>query len=118
MTVTFSGQMVTKTSAAMPVVLTNTGLGPLTINSIAASGDFAQMNTCPASPTTLAAGGTCTINVTFAPTTTGARTGTLTVTDNAAGSPQTIPLTGTGGISRLPPLRQKQAKAQSRSTRR
>ena len=40
--------------------------------------------------------GTCTINVTFAPTAVGARTGTLTFTDNARGSPQTIPLTGTG----------------------
>ena len=96
MTVSFSGQMVTTTSAAMPVMLTNTGTGPLTITSIAASGDFAQTNTCPASPVTLAALGTCTVNVTFAPTATGARTGTLTVTDNAAGSPQSIPLTGTG----------------------
>ena len=48
------------------------------------------------SPATLAATGTCTINVTFTPTATGARTGTLTVSDNAAGSPQSIPLTGTG----------------------
>ncbi len=96
MTVSFSGQMVTTTSAATPVMLTNTGTGALTINSIVASGDFAQTNTCPVSPATLAAAGTCMINVTFAPTATGARTGTLTVTDNAAGSPQSIPLTGTG----------------------
>jgi hypothetical protein len=95
-TVAFTGQMLTTTSAAMTVKVTNTGLGPLTINSIAASGDFAQTNTCPASSSTLAAAGTCTINITFAPTATGARTGTLTVTDNASGSPQTIPLTGTG----------------------
>ena len=88
--------MLTTTSAAMPVTLTNPGTGPLTINSITASGDFAQTNTCPSSPTTLAALGTCTINVTFAPTAVGARTGTLTFTDNARGSPQTIPLTGTG----------------------
>ena len=94
--VAFSGQMVTTTSAAMAVKLTNTGTGPLTINSIAASGDFAQTNTCPVSPATLAATGTCTINVTFAPTATGARTGMLTVSDDAAGSPQSIPLTGTG----------------------
>ncbi len=96
MTVTFSGQVVTTTSAATPVMLTNTGLGPLTINSIAASGDFAQTNKCPESPATLAAAGTCMINVTFAPTATGARAGALTVTDNAPGSPQSIPLAGTG----------------------
>jgi hypothetical protein len=94
--VAFSGQMVTTTSAAMAVKLTNTGTGPLTINSITPSGDFAQTNTCPVSPATLAATGTCTINVTFTPTATGARTGTLTVSDNATGSPQSIPLTGTG----------------------
>ncbi|MGB2633355.1 MAG: SBBP repeat-containing protein [Candidatus Acidiferrum sp.] len=95
-TVPFNPQMLTTTSAAMPVTLTNPGTGPLTINSITASGDFAQTNTCPSSPTTLPALGTCTINVTFAPTAVGARTGTLTFTDNARGSPQTIPLTGTG----------------------
>jgi hypothetical protein len=94
--VSFTGQMLTTTSAATPVTLTNTGTGPLTINSIAASGDFAQTNTCPVSPPILAAAGTCTINVTFAPTVVGARTGTLTVTDNAARSPHTVPLSGTG----------------------
>jgi hypothetical protein len=96
----FGGQMLTTTSAAIPVKLTNTGTGPLTISSIAASGDFAATSTgasaCPIGPATLAAGLQCTINVTFAPTQVGARTGTLTITDNAGGSPQTIPLTGTG----------------------
>ena len=94
--VPFGGQLLTTTSAAISVTLTNTGMGPLTINSIAASGDFAETNTCPVSPATLAAAGTCAVNVTFAPTVVGARTGTLTVTDNAGGSPHTIPLTGTG----------------------
>ena len=92
----FGPQMLTTTSAAMAAKLSNPGPGPLTINSIAASGDFAQTNTCPTSPTTLPALGTCSINVTFAPTAVGARTGTLTFTDSAGGSPQTIPLTGTG----------------------
>jgi hypothetical protein len=94
----FGPQMLTTTSAAMPVILTNPGTGPLTINSIAASGDFAQTNTCPMSPTTLPPLGTCTIQVTFAPTAVGTRTGALTFTDNARGSPQTIPLTGTGTV--------------------
>ena len=96
----FTPQMLTTTSASMPVTLTNTGNGSLTISSIAASGDFAATSTgataCPIGPATLLAGGTCTINVTFAPTAVGARAGTLTVTDNAGGSPHTIPLTGTG----------------------
>jgi hypothetical protein len=97
---TFSGQLLTTTSAAQSVTLTNTGAGALTINSIAGSGDFTATSTgtsaCPISPGTLAAGANCTISVTFAPTAVGARTGTLTITDNAGGSPQTLNLTGTG----------------------
>src|SRR5205807_2151107 len=51
---------------------------------------------CPMNPATLAAGGNCTINVTFTPTASGARTGTLSVADNAGGSPQIIMLSGNG----------------------
>src|SRR5437588_592825 len=88
------------TSTPMTVTLTNTGTAALTINSFAASGDFAATSTganaCPMSPATLAAGGNCTINVTFTPTALGARTGTLLLADNAAGSPQTVALSGNG----------------------
>jgi Abnormal spindle-like microcephaly-assoc'd, ASPM-SPD-2-Hydin len=92
----FGGQLLTTTSAAQTVTLTNTGTSSLTINSIAASGDFKETNTCGTLPATLAASANCTISVTFAPTAVGARTGTLTITDNAGGSPHTVPLTGTG----------------------
>src|SRR5947199_266368 len=86
---------------ALPILtLTNTGAAALTINSFAASGDFAATSTgasaCPTSPATLAAGANCTINVTFTPTASGARTGTLSVTDNAGGSPQIMTLSGNG----------------------
>ena len=64
--------------------------------SIAASGDYSQSNDCGA---TVAAGGSCTVNVTFTPTATGTRNGTLTLTDSDASSPQTVSLTGTGGSS-------------------
>ena len=96
----FGNQALNTTSTAKPVTLTNTGTGALTISSIAASGDFAETSTgataCPISPATLAAGANCTINVTFTPTVVGARAGNLTITDNAAGSPHIVPLTGTG----------------------
>ena len=96
----FGNQLLNTPSAAQTVTLTNTGTGALTINSIAASGDFAETSTgagaCPISPATLAAGANCTISVTFTPTVVGARAGNLTITDNAAGSPHTVPLTGTG----------------------
>ncbi len=90
---TFAGQTVGTTSTAQTVTLTNTGDAALTIASIATSGDFAQTNTCGSS---VAAGTNCTISVTFTPTASGTRSGTLTVTDNAAGSPQTVALSGTG----------------------
>jgi hypothetical protein len=96
---TFSSQSLNTTSTAQTVTLTNTGNGALTINSIAASGDFKGTSTgtgaCPISPATLAAGGMCTISVTFTPTAAGTRMGTLTIMDNATGSPHTVPLTGT-----------------------
>jgi hypothetical protein len=96
----FGNQQLNTTSTAQIVTLTDTGTGPLTINSIAASGDFAETSTgataCPISPATLAAGANCKISVTFTPTALGARAGTLTITDNAAGNPHTVPLTGTG----------------------
>jgi Abnormal spindle-like microcephaly-assoc'd, ASPM-SPD-2-Hydin len=90
---TFAAQTVNTTSAAQTVTLTNSGNTTLTISSIAASTDFAETNTCGAS---LAVGANCTITVTFTPTATGERTGTLTITDNASNSPQTVTLDGTG----------------------
>jgi len=90
---TFSPQGVGTTSAAKSVTLSNTGNASLAIASISASGDFGQTNDCGA---TLAAGANCTINVTFTPTAAGERSGTLSVADNALGSPHTVSLTGTG----------------------
>lgn len=84
-------------SATLPVVLTNTGNATLAISSVKPAGanpqDFSQLNDCG---TQVLAGASCTINVTFAPTRGGARNGSISVTDNAAGSPQSIPLTGIG----------------------
>lgn len=90
---TFTSQLTQSTSAAQTVTLTNSGAAALSVTSVAASGDFAQTNTCGNS---VAAGKTCMIAVTFTPTATGSRTGTLTVTDNASGSPQTASLSGVG----------------------
>jgi len=75
------------------VILTNTSAVPATITSITATGDFAQTNNCGNS---LAAYSSCTINVTFSPTGYAFRRGTLTVADNATGSPQTVSLSGLG----------------------
>jgi hypothetical protein len=105
---TFSNQSLGSTSTSQPVTLNNTGNAALIIASITTTGDFSQTNNCADS---VAASGSCTINVTFSPTATGTRPGTLTVTDNsnlAPGSTQTVTLTGTGvnpvpGITSLSP---------------
>ena len=89
----FANQGVGTTSAAQIVTLANTGTVTLTISSITPSGDFSQTNTCG---TTVNAGANCTISVTFKPTAAGMRTGTLSISDNAAGSPQSVALSGTG----------------------
>src|SRR5262249_53685846 len=73
------GQLVGSASAARSVTLSNTGNIPLNISGIAVTGDFAQTNTCGAS---LAPGVTCTIQVSFTPSTAGARTGSLVVSDD------------------------------------
>ena len=90
---TFGTQPVGTTSALQLVTLTNGGNAALSITSISATGDFAQTNNCGSS---LSAGANCAINVTFTPTTTGSRSGALSVSDNAAGSPQTVSLAGQG----------------------
>ncbi len=82
------------TSAPQTVTLTNVGSATLNISSITASGDFSiSNNTCGA---TVAAGANCAVSVTFTPTKKGVRNGTLTFTDNAPDSPQTVALKGTG----------------------
>jgi hypothetical protein len=79
------------------VTLTNVGADDIAFTNITISGDFSQTNTCTGnSQPPLAPSVSCTIAVTFTPTTTGKRTGKVTITDNAWQSPQTISLTGTG----------------------
>ena len=89
----FAAQTEGTTSAAQALTLTNSGTAALTVTSIAASGDFAETNTCGSS---VAAAASCMISVTFTPTAGGARTGTLTINDNAAGTTQTVALSGRG----------------------
>jgi hypothetical protein len=81
-------------------MLTNSGPVTLNISSIVASGDFVQQNDCGSS---VPAGESCTIKVAFKPSAKGVRTGTVTITDDAADSPQTIGLTGIGTVVQLSP---------------
>ena len=97
---TFPNTIVGFTSSALDVTLTNTGNATLNIASIVASSEFARTTTCGS---TVAAGASCVIHVTFSPSAPGARVGTLSITDDAAGSPQQVTLSGTG-ISGSPAL--------------
>jgi len=90
---TFASQTVPTTSPIQTVTLTNTGSAALNISSIAASPQFLYKSACG---TMLAIGANCTISVAFKPAFGGTQTGTLTITDNAPGSPQTVTLSGTG----------------------
>lgn len=93
---TFGNVVVGATSVGKNVTVTNTGTATLNITNIATSGDFGQATSTKPCGSTLAPGKSCKIKVTFTPTQVGARTGTLTITDNATGSPQTVSLSGTG----------------------
>jgi hypothetical protein len=90
---TFANEPVNTPSGAQQFMLSNIGDAPLTVASIAASGDFAQTNNCG---TTVGIGANCTVNVTFTPTLSGIRNGAVTITDNAADSSQMVTLTGMG----------------------
>lgn len=93
----FGNQVDGTTSAAQTETLTNSGNAALAISGVSIGGtnaaDFAQTNNCPAS---LAAGASCQAQVTFTPSVVGAESASLQVADNAAGSPQSVPLSGTG----------------------
>lgn len=93
---TFSAQAVGTTSLAQTVTLTNTGGAALSITGIATTGNFSESDNCGSS---VAGGAGCTISVSFTPQQTGTATGTLSVSDNAAGSPQTVSLSGSGVFS-------------------
>ena len=107
---TFGAQVTGTTSAEQQVTVTNVGGSALNFTGFTATGDFAcfaQGQSCalpnqqtanpPCSTATpLAPSASCDISVAFTPSATGTRNGTLSIADNATGSPQTVALTGTG----------------------
>lgn len=78
-TATFASTQVGRTSAGQVLTLMNTGQGPVPVTAVTITGDFAQSNNCPSS---LPINSSCTINVVFRPTVSGARTGSAGVTSN------------------------------------
>ncbi|HUO15045.1 MAG TPA: SBBP repeat-containing protein [Verrucomicrobiae bacterium] len=86
-------QQVGVATQAQQVTLRNMGSATLTISSTSVSGDFSESDNCEGS---VPAAGSCVLNVTFTPSTAGLRTGSVSISDNAPGSPHTIGLSGTG----------------------
>jgi len=96
LSLSFSAQLVNTTSASKAVTLKNTSTASVSVNSIATTGNFAiASNTCGSS---INAGASCTVNVTFKPAISGALTGSLAIRDSAPDSPQTVALSGTGNL--------------------
>ncbi|MGC8548506.1 MAG: choice-of-anchor D domain-containing protein [Acidobacteriaceae bacterium] len=90
----FGNQQVQTVSAPQTATVTVTGSLDLNVTSTTVSGDFnLGSNSCTG---TVAAGATCTVDVSFAPTATGSRTGTLTIFGNVQGGDLSVPLSGTG----------------------
>jgi sugar lactone lactonase YvrE len=83
------------TSSPETLTVSNTGNTTVTFTSIAMTGDFAGA-TLAQCPSIAVDAKPCSFQITFTPTAAGTRTGTITFTDNATGSPQTVTLTGTG----------------------
>ncbi len=74
----FGNQSVNTTSTPLSVILSSVGTNPLVISNITTTGDFAfPSNTCTGLP--MATPASCTLNVTYTPTVSGAETGSLII---------------------------------------
>lgn len=98
--ITFSAEVVASSSAAQTVTITNSGGSDFDISGIALSGtdvgDFQISTTCGSS---LAAGASCAVSITFTPTAVGTRSATLLLSDSVVGTPQSISLSGIAASS-------------------
>jgi hypothetical protein len=96
-TLVFANQFVGSSAAGQAITVSNTGNAPLSTSQITITGagasNFSQTNNCG---TALSVQATCNINVVFTPGLAGSQVATVVVTDNAIGSPQSIPASGTG----------------------
>jgi hypothetical protein len=104
----FAAQAVGSTSGNQVVTVVNQGSGTLNISSVALTGSGASnfgivpagSSPCPSSGT-LASAASCTVTINFSPSSSGTKSASLSLSDNAAGSPQTVSLTGTAVASAI-----------------
>ena len=104
----FTSQLINTTSVSQPVVVSNTGFGPLTVTGVSFTGTnanrYAQTNNCTATP--IPVGGSCTVNVTFTPTVAGTMTASLRIAFQANTLPATTQLVSLSGAGTVPTLSQ------------
>jgi len=100
----FGTQAIGTTSSPQSITVNNTGTSSFTVNSVVASGSYTKTDTCSGS--VIQAGGSCTVRVTFSPSSVGSQPGAITINDTTASSPHVVGLTGTGAspISVTPAL--------------
>lgn len=99
----FVPQAVGTTSPSQRITVANSGSSNLIIGAVATEGEFAATNNC-VSLSPLSKGAICGIDVSFKPLAGGIRTGTVTISDNVNGSPQTIAVVGVGSTNKGTPL--------------
>ncbi len=96
---TFASTVVGNTAASQSFAISNTGTANLVVTSVASSNsEFSLVSSCG----TIAVGASCNVSVGFSPASTGARSGTVTVTHNAVGVTSTVALFGTGEAAAVP----------------
>jgi hypothetical protein len=100
--IAFSNQVVGTSSTAQTVAVQNPGTATLNISTIGVTGSgaasFQQTSTCGS---TLAVGANCAVSLVFTPTAAASQNASLVFTDNASGSPQAVPISGTGTTANL-----------------
>ncbi len=96
-TLTFASTVIGSTTAAQVVTIKNTGTGAVTLTSETITGTNATsfVKSATTCGTSLAAAASCTVSVEFKPTVAGALTASLSIADNATGTPQIVTLKGT-----------------------
>ncbi len=106
-TITFSpasldfGTVLVGNTSQLPIQITNNSTTPATFTSLTTTGDYTVIGNCPTSSNTLAPNTSCTTQITFTPTTTGSRPGTLSLSNSLTTLPLTVQLTGIGAQSHL-----------------
>jgi hypothetical protein len=98
----FGTQTLKTSSPPQTVTITNTGKTAVSTSKISVTGArvtsfvIQSSSTCPLSTGSIAAGASCTVVVVFDPQLKGALTANITALDGGGGSPQTVPMSGTG----------------------